>query len=89
MKRNCWQIKNCMSKEECLAYGEARLNGVHGGINGGRACWIVVGTFCSCNIKGEFASKNVSCRMCEVYQIVAKEEGDNFKVSALLLPLLD
>ena len=89
MKRNCWQIKNCVSKEECLAYGEARLNGVHGGINGGRACWIVVGTFCSCRIHGEFAKKISSCRQCEVYRLVEQEEGDDFMISALLLPMLD
>ena len=88
MKRNCWEIKSCTSKEECPAYGEARLNGVHGGTNAGRACWVVVGTFCSHRILGEFARKISSCRQCEVYRLVEQEEGGDFKISALLLPML-
>ena len=89
MKMNCWEIKKCHTKEICPAYGEARLNGVHGGMNAGRACWVVVGTFCSCRIQGEFAKKVSSCRQCEVYRLVEQEEGDDFKISALLLPLLN
>ena len=81
-ERNCWEIKNCSSKEECPAYGETRLNGVHGGINGGRACWLVKGNTCGFKV-------NDSCDQCEFYRTVLKEEGMEFRLKEELAELID
>ena len=88
-KANCWDFKGCGVKEDCPAYSETRLNGEHGGINGGRACWVVVGTFCNGPVKGFFAKNISSCRQCDFYKHVSKEEEDKFKLSVLLLSKLD
>ena len=48
--KNCWEHKKCgrepggsetESLGVCPAAVESRLDGVHGGRNAGRACWIV------------------------------------------------
>ena len=63
MRQNCWEALDCGRQrggryaEElgmCPASQEVRLDGVHGGMNAGRACWVVAGTLCG----GE------GCRMC-------------------------
>ncbi len=89
MKRNCWEFKGCQSKKDCPTFGEYRLDGEHGGVNAGRACWVVAGTFCSEKIQGEFAQDISSCRNCDFYQLVYEEEKDDFKMSASLWPKLD
>ncbi len=89
MKRNCWEFKDCRSKKDCPAFSEYRLNGEHGGVNAGRSCWVVAGTFCSEKIQGKFAQEISSCRQCDFYQFVYEEEKDDFKVSAILWPKLD
>ncbi len=49
-KLNCWEWKQCgrepggvnvASLGICPASTEMKMNGVHGGKNGGRTCWIV------------------------------------------------
>jgi hypothetical protein len=62
-------------KELCPAHSEKRLNGVHGGVNAGRACWVVAGTRCGGVVQGEFAQKIGNCMKCEFYLSVVKEEG--------------
>jgi len=49
---NCWEFKQCRHERDtpkerrrvCPAVVETRLNGVHGGANAGRSCWVVDGT---------------------------------------------
>ncbi len=88
MKQNCWEFMDCGSKRDCPAFSEDRLNGEHGGVNAGRACWVVAGSFCSDKIKGEFAQSGKTCRQCDFYQHVYEEEKDDFKISATLWPKL-
>ncbi len=45
----------------CPASTEKRLHGVHGGTNGGRACWVISGTMCDGDIQGTFANKYSNC----------------------------
>ena len=49
MKTNCWEFKNCGRDlngtradelDICPVSAEIRLDGVHGGKNAGRACWV-------------------------------------------------
>ncbi len=97
MKQNCWEFKNCgrqpgghraLSDGVCPAATETRLDGVHGGRNAGRACWVVSGTFCRGEVQGEFAKKFVSCRICDFYVKVMREEGIDFLLAPLLLKKL-
>lgn len=94
MKTNCWELKNCgreaggtHAKDEgvCPAYTEDKLNGVHDGKNGGRACWMVAGTFCGGKVQGTFADKASSCMNCDFYKSVHEEEDDDFLSAGQLL----
>ncbi|MFC1523215.1 NAD-dependent epimerase/dehydratase family protein [Thermodesulfobacteriota bacterium] len=96
-KLNCWDVKNCgrgpdavLADEEkcCPAAREQRLDGVHGGMNSGRACWVVAGTFCGGQVQGTFARKYDVCRKCEFFQRVATEEGAKFHRPVILLSRL-
>ena len=58
----------------CPAAREKRLDRVHGGINSGRACWAVAGTFCGGTVQGTFAKKQVACKRCDFYKKVTHEE---------------
>jgi hypothetical protein len=83
-KLNCWEFKNCGRQPGgskaaelgiCPAATDARVNGVNGGRNGGRACWAVTGTLCGGKVQGSFATKLLNCQQCEFYQAVRAEEG--------------
>ena len=65
-KLNCWQVKNCgrepngLKSHElgvCPTAEEPRLDGAHGGKNGGRACWVVAATLCGGKEQGSFGQK--------------------------------
>lgn len=97
MKKNCWEYKNCSrvsdgneadSSETCPVALESKLNGIHGGKNAGRACWIVAGTFCGGTIQGTFARKFNTCENCDFYKLVRQEEHPGFVLSANLLSML-
>ena len=55
-----------------------KLDGVHGGINAGRTCWAVAGTFCEGEVQGTFAQKISSCKDCNFYRVVYEEELHDF-----------
>ncbi len=68
-KKNCWEVFKCCrepggSKAEelgaCTTASEERLDGVHGGKCGGRACWVIAGTLCQGTLQGTFAKKKNS-----------------------------
>lgn len=88
-KVNCWEVKKCgrhpggIKVAElgiCPAATDASSSGLNNGVNGGRICWAVTGTFCGGKVQGTFAAKRLSCMSCEFYQAVNKEEGQNFKI---------
>ena len=83
MKLNCWEFKGCGREYSsgwsgelgvCPATVASTLNGVHGGSNAGRVCWVVAGTFCDCLIQGTFARGIDSCVQCDFFQLVRDEE---------------
>lgn len=92
--QNCWDFMKCgfgpnsrKTKKigECFAAKENKLEGVHGGKNGGRACWFVCDTFdCGEGAQGDFSEKYPICMNCRFYRKVREEEGSNFEVSLLL-----
>ncbi|MEJ2697415.1 MAG: hypothetical protein P8013_12280 [Candidatus Sulfobium sp.] len=69
----------------CPASIEEGLEGVHGGKNAGRSCWVVAGTFCGGEVQGSFARKYRNCGKCNFYIKVRMEEGINFRMPMVLL----
>jgi hypothetical protein len=96
-KQNCWEFKSCGREPGgakvkefgvCPAPREARLDQVHGGINGGRSCWILAGTLCKGEVQGTFAQKYKNCETCDFYKQVKEEEFPKFTLSAVLMKRL-
>ena len=96
-KLNCWQVKKCGRgpdsnanghQDPCPAATDERLDGVHGGENSGRACWVVAGTYCGGKIQGTHAAKFDVCKNCDFYQHVSEEEGEKFQRPLFLLSKL-
>ena len=83
-KKNCWEHLGC-HKESCAAHSEARLHGVHGGHNAGRACWVIAGTRCGGKVQGTHAEKIGNCMKCDFYLMVAREESATGLVNGLRL----
>jgi diguanylate cyclase (GGDEF)-like protein len=53
---NCWEKKGC-GKDDCPAFGKEDVR-----------CWLVAGTMCGGEVRGEFAKKFEDCTKCDVYQ---------------------
>ena len=96
-KVNCWEYLKCgrepggVTVDElglCPAAIDNRTDGIHRGKYGGRVCWIVADTFCGRKMRGTFSMKLAECLKCDFYQLVRKEEGDNFVFAASLLERL-
>jgi hypothetical protein len=96
-KLNCWEFHKCgrqpggdevSERGVCPAAVERKLNGVHGGINAGRACWVVGGTFCYGRVQESFAKKYDGCMQCDFYHKVKDEESSSFRLSAGLFMML-
>ena len=95
-KINCWEFKNCGREQGgaktdefgiCRSSTETILDGVHGGKNAGRACWVVAGTICQGKTQGTFAQKHKNCVQCDFYKTVTEEEGYDVELSVLLSKL--
>ena len=93
-KINCWECLNCNQEsqdnsvsgpEVCPASTEIRLDGVHGGKNGGRSCWVVASTQCDGEVQGTFSQKYAKCVKCDFYSAVRAEEGLKLEMSVVLL----
>ena len=93
-KQNCWEFKTCGREPGgenvadcgiCPASTEEIIDGIHGGKNAGRACWAVAGTMCEGKTQGTFAKKIGICSLCDFYQMVRTEEGQNHFVPTFVL----
>jgi hypothetical protein len=82
-KINCWEFKKCGREPDgekahelgvCPASVESRLDGTHGGRNGGRACWVVPGSLCGGVIQGSYSAKRKDCKSCDFFQAVETDE---------------
>ena len=94
---NCWEYTGCGREPGgrrvaelgvCLAAVDSRLDGIHGGKNAGRCCWMVAGTFCEGQVQGTFAQKQATCERCKFYRRVQREEGPRFTQTNKLLSYL-
>lgn len=97
MKKNCWEVtgcgrepggKNVKRRGVCPAATDERLNGLHGGKNAGRACWVIAGTFCEGKVQGTFAQKYQDCTQCDFFRQVMMEEGSDYQTSLVILKKL-
>jgi protein phosphatase len=88
-KINCWQYKNCGrepggakadTEGVCPAASGKAFDAFNNGVNAGRSCWLVAGTFCDNKIMGTFAEKIDTCKNCGFYQKVQEEEHSFRKV---------
>jgi len=93
-KPNCWDVKKCGrepggSKVDelgvCPAATEGRADGFNHGVNGGRACWAIAGTFCGGEAQGAFSAKIESCMTCEFYEQVLGEEYPSYQGASEIL----
>ena len=80
---NCWDAMRCErgpggkkvhERGLCPAASAEAVDGVHGGINGGRACWAIAGTFCGGKVCGDFTEKQSTCLKCDFFRLVQQEE---------------
>ncbi|HBG18243.1 MAG TPA: hypothetical protein DDY32_02935 [Desulfobulbaceae bacterium] len=83
LKVNCWEYKKCGREPGgrnadkdgvCPAAADDTFNTFNNGINAGRSCWLVAGTFCDHKIMGTFAEKIDTCKNCSFYKKVQEEE---------------
>ncbi len=83
-KINCWEHKKCGRERGgarvkdlgvCPAATCTSINGVNGGVNGGRMCWAIVGIYSFADTKGLFSRNNFQCYECEFHRRVLTEEG--------------
>ncbi len=88
-KKNCWEVRCCGRQPGginvkkyglCPASTLTAVNGINGGINGGRACWALTGTMSGPaeKVQGIFARTITSCYSCKFYEQVMCEEQDSF-----------
>ena len=92
-KQNCWEFKKCgrepggTNAEEkgiCKATSDTQLDGIHGGKNAGRCCWVVAGPLCDYAERGTFARKEDACIECDFYELVEQEVGSDFIIGTRL-----
>ncbi len=99
-KLNCWEFMGCGLQIEgkraqsedlasCPAAVEKRFNGVHGGKNAGRACWMVPLTHCNRTFQGTREEKMSSCMNCDFYRSVQEEEARGFIHTDTLMEMLN
>ena len=94
-KLNCWEFMKCgrepggsnvTESGACPAATQTHVSGINGGINGGRLCWAIAGTFCDCEVPGSFAKEVNTCIHCDFYQKVREEEiGENSGIANVRL----
>jgi hypothetical protein len=83
LKKNCWEFKGNRQRRkvckegcsQCLVPQMANYDGINGGKNGGRICWLIIGTLCDKNVQLTFSHKLNTCIKCDFYKSVKQEEG--------------
>ena len=90
MRKNCWEVIQCGRQHNgeevnelgiCPAATTSEYDGINGGVQGGRFCWAVSGTFCSGNKNDSCAEKSMDCLNCTFLMQVKEDEGNNFILS--------
>ena len=55
-------------------------NGINGGKNAGRICWLISNTMCNGEAGASFEEMIKTCRKCDFYKLVKEEEGDKLSL---------
>jgi len=85
-KKNCWDYTDCgrtpggrkaAELGVCPVAMKRDLDGIHGGTNAGRACWVVAGSLCGGTVQGTYAAKLSNCWRCDFMNAVKQEEAGN------------
>lgn len=87
-KLNCWEHKQCGHEPGgknahlgiCPAATYYHANGFLEGINGGRACMYIIGTFCDNTLSGTSRDKEKACLECEFFKTLKQEHGKDMLV---------
>lgn len=83
-KLNCWEVKKCgreVGGEKaallgvCPVAAEKNVNGLNGGINGGRICWVLAEEHFKNEISCSKLTRKDPCFSCEFRYKVTAEEG--------------
>jgi hypothetical protein len=83
-KLNCWEVMKCGKGPGgdntdtlgiCPVATEASANGLNGGINGGRICWVIATTSYNGKVKCYNSRQISSCFNCKFHNKVMTEEG--------------
>jgi hypothetical protein len=89
-KINCWEFMGCSRLQSdrkvlsfrrsvvCPAALEKKYDGLYGGENSGRACWMVINTRCNGTVQKTFEQKCMACLSCDFYYLAMEEEEDEF-----------
>lgn len=81
---NCWEYQGCergpggrrwQSGNACPVGQAQALDGANGGVNAGRACWVITGTVCDGKKSGTYQQKIHECQKCSFYARVHVEEA--------------
>lgn len=81
-KQNCWEFEKCRRQPGgskikdlgiCPAATFSAADGFGGGINGGRACVYITGSFCSSTVKGTRKEILKKCPQCDFYHVLKNE----------------
>ena len=79
---NCWEFKDCGRElggrnsvllGVCPAALDERADGIHGGKNGGRCCWVVASAYISEGTFGCLTEDFDKCRECDFYRMVEED----------------
>ena len=90
-KINCWEYRKCGREPKgdrvnelgvCPAAANNIADKVNGGVNGGRICWVIVGTYSFSRDKDFFPQRLFFCFDCKFHRKVISEEGI-IKIKAL------
>ncbi len=77
-RQNCWEYMKCGREPSgnkvaelgtCRAATDTSFDGINYGINGGRICWCIAGTFCLVGVQGTFANELGSCTKCDFFNL--------------------
>jgi signal transduction histidine kinase len=86
-KLNCWEARACGrgpgASDPCPAAADAASDGVNDGVCAGRICWTVPGTGCFGEQQGSFVDKLDTCLICDFFERVKAEQGDDFRLLKL------
>lgn len=83
-KLNCWEFMKCGKEigtdkngkqDVCPIASEKSADGLNGGVNGGRICWVIADLCCEKSIQCSDKKRKDPCFSCEFRFKVMMEEG--------------